>query len=334
MKTALHRTKTAYRPSTKSAHTTHLRTYLLFTIFMSLPHQPSVHSLLAFMEFLYVNSISHKVILNYVSSIKQAPRRFDWDLTPFSHRLIQSYLRSIAINPTSLPTPRGIFDLHTLASISWACTILDDPILFRAAFLLAFFAFLRMSNVAPHSKYKFDTKRHILRQDVIFQESGAHILIKWTKTLQDRSAHHFVQIPALQNRNLCPVLVLQQLLASRSLPPSAPLFAHKSLPFYPVIDTTLRDGLTKILTHIGIPLLGHCFNTFRRSGATLAYDNNIQLQHIMAHGLWKSCLDLPPERLSCSFNYIHNICGYNSTLSLVGLGVFQTFQLLKTFYLV
>ena len=160
--------------------------------------------------------------------------------------------------------------------------------LFRAAFLLAFFAFLRMSNVAPHSRYKFDTNTHILRQDIIFQQPGAHILIKWTKTLQDRSAHHFVQIPALHNKNLCPVLALQQLLDSRPLPPSAPLFAHKTSPFYPVIDTTLRYGLRKVLTHIGLPLVGHGFHTFRRSGATLAYDNNIQLQHIMAHGLWRS----------------------------------------------
>ena len=55
-----------------------------------------------------------------------------------------------------------------------------------------------------------------------------------------------------------------------------------------IIDTTLRDGLRKVLTHIGIPLLGQVFHTFRRSGATLAYDNNIQLQHVMAHSLWRS----------------------------------------------
>ena len=106
--------------------------------------------------------------------------------------------------------------------------------------------------------------------------------------MQDRSAHHFVQIPALHNKNLCPVLALKQLLASHPLPPSAPLFAHKSSPFHPVIDTTLRYGLRKVLTHIGLPLVGHGFHTFRRSGATLACDNNIQLQHIMAHGLWRS----------------------------------------------
>ena len=234
-------TKTAYRPSTKNAHNTHLRIYFSFTIFMSLPHQPSVQSLLAFMEFLYANSFSHRVILNYISSIKQAARRFNWSLSPFSHHLIHSYLRSIAINSTSLPTPRSIFDLTILAANSRACSILEDSTLFRAAFLLSFFAFLRMSNVAPHSRYKFDKNTHILRQDITFQEPGAHILIKWTKTLQDRSAHHFVQVPALSNKSLYPVLALQQLLSSRTLSPSSPLFVHKSPPFHPVIDTTLRD---------------------------------------------------------------------------------------------
>ena len=79
-------------------------------------------------------------------------------------------LRSISINSTVVPTPRSIFDLSSLAAISRACNILDDPELFRAAFLIAFFAFLRMSNVAPHSKFKFDPHRHILRQDIILQE--------------------------------------------------------------------------------------------------------------------------------------------------------------------
>ena len=62
VRSALDRTKTAFRPSTLSAHNTHLRTYLSFTIFMSLPHSPSVHSILALMEFLYANSLSYKVI--------------------------------------------------------------------------------------------------------------------------------------------------------------------------------------------------------------------------------------------------------------------------------
>ena len=145
-----------------------------------------------------------------------------------------------------------------------------------------------MSNVAPHSRFKFDSNMHFLRQDVIFTHSGAHVLLKWTKTLQETSSLHLVQIPLLFNPTVCPVRALQELIQSRLLPLSSPLFVHNSPPFHLVIDTTLQDGLRKVLMYLGIPLTGHGFHTFRRSGATLAYDNNVDLQHIMAHGLWRS----------------------------------------------
>ena len=288
LRSALTRARTAYRPSTMNAHHLHIRTYLAFVVFMDLPVELHVHSILAFLEYLHTNSISYKVLLNYISSLKRAALKYNWHPEVLSHRLVLDYIRSISINSTFTPTPRGIFDISTLALISRTCVILDDPILFRAIFLLAFFGFLRMSNIAPHSKFKFDSSRHFLRQDVIFADPGAHILLKWTKTLQERSAHHFVQIPALSNSYLCPVKAIQQLLASRPLPADSPLFVHMSPPFYPVIDTTIRDSLRKILDHLGIPSTGHGFHTFRRSGATLAFDNNVQLQHIMAHGLWRS----------------------------------------------
>ena len=97
-----------------------------------------------------------------------------------------------------------------------------------------------------------------------------------------------MQLLALSNPILCPVLALKKLMASRPLPPTFPLFVHPHSPHHLVIDTTIRDALRKVLDHIGMPLQGHGFHIFRQSGATLAYDNNVQLQHLMAHGLWRS----------------------------------------------
>ena len=165
---------------------------------------------------------------------------------------------------SKVPTIRGIFDISTLTLISQTCDILKNASLFRAAFLLAFFGFHKMSNIAPHSRYKFDQNKHFLRQDIIFAQPGAHVLLKWAKTLQDSTVHHFVQLPALSNPILCPVLALKKLLASRPLPRTSPLFVHPHPPYHPVIDTTIRGALRKILDHIGVPLQGHGFCTFRR----------------------------------------------------------------------
>ena len=145
-----------------------------------------------------------------------------------------------------------------------------------------------MSKLAPHGTAKFDPAVHILRQDMIFAPPGAHLLLKWTKTLQDNKSFHVIQLPEIQNIYLCPVRALKALLASRSLPPSAPLFTNNFLPYKQIIDTHIHDTLKKVLTHRNISHPSHGFHTFRRSGATFAFDHNVALRNIMAHGLWRS----------------------------------------------
>ena len=92
-RSAWKRVNTAYRPSTRSAHRTHLRTYLSFVVFMDLPLQFTIHSVLAFLEFLYVNNISHRVIQNYVVSLRTLANRYDWDstVTPVSSIIFEEH---------------------------------------------------------------------------------------------------------------------------------------------------------------------------------------------------------------------------------------------------
>ena len=179
-----------------------------------------------------------------------------------AHEAIARFLRSISINFKFSPTPRGVFDVHTLYRISLACDSLADPILYRAIFLTAFYGFFRMSNIAPHSASKFDPNYHFTRQDIIFGPPGVHMVTKWTKTLQHHRSHHTVQLPTIQNHFLCPVKALRALLASRILPPSAPLFANSFLPYGQVIDTHVKDALKKVVSQINIPLRPHGFHTF------------------------------------------------------------------------
>ena len=176
-----------------------------------------------------------KVIKNYLSSVRSVASYYHLDSNPTSDPVISRFIRSISINSPFSPTPRGIFSIEMLYHISIACEILSDPLLYRDIFLTSYFAFLRMSNIALHSVKKFDPSRHFLRQDVIFAPPGTHLIIKWTKTLQDNKSHHVVQLPQLSNIYLCPVRALSALMASRKLSPSAPLFAVQSFPHQQVI---------------------------------------------------------------------------------------------------
>ena len=174
-------------------------------------------------------------------------RQLNVDTSNCYHHMVQRYLRSISINSKFAPTPRGLFDIQTLYYISLSCDTLSDPILFRSIFLTAYFGFLRMSNFAPHSLSKFHPDKHFLRRDLPFAPPGAHLLVKWTKTLQDHKSHHVIQLPELDNMFLCPVRPLKALLASRPLSPSDPLFANSYPPYNQVIDSHIRYALKQIL---------------------------------------------------------------------------------------
>ena len=174
----------------------------------------------------HTNSLSNKVILNYLSSLKSAARQYKWDL---SHTI--SFHLTLDLSPSTTPLPLplgpcGIFALRTMTLISTTCNILDapPPHFIELPFCWHFFAFLRMSNEAPipdSNLILIDT--NFLRQNVIFHHPGTHVLRKWTKTLQETSFHHCVQIPLITNRTLCPVRAHQELMQSRPLSPLSPL---------------------------------------------------------------------------------------------------------------
>ena len=189
-------------------------------------------------------------------------KNFGLDHQDLFHQAIFRYLRSIQLNSPFRPSPRGLFDIQTLYHISMACDYLPDPHLYRAIFLTAFYGFLRMSNCAPHAGRLFDLFKHFLRQDAIFQPPGVHLILKWTKTMQDKS-YDVVQLPFIDNILLCPVMALQALLRSRPLHPTAPLFTNRDPPFAQVIDTHIRDALRFVLRSRNIPTSGHGFHTFR-----------------------------------------------------------------------
>ena len=279
---------TAYRPSTDQAHRTHFSTYLSVLLFYSLPLNVSAQNILIFLEFLVKNHLSPRVVRNYFASISSLAKFYHMDSSDLSHPAVFRFLRSLSINSTFRPTPRGVFSIRIMYDISKACDSLQDPILYRAIFLTAFYAFLRLSNIAPHSIRQFSQSKHFLRKDLIFAAPGAHLLIKWTKTIQDPNSSHMIQLPEVDNFYLCPVRALRALLQSRPLPSTAPLFATSYHPHLQVIDTHVRDALKVVLNILNISPVGHGFHSFRRSGATFAFDNNIPLQNIMAHGLWRS----------------------------------------------
>ena len=165
-----------------------------------------------------------------------------------------------------------------------------SPFTFKTIFLVTFFGFLRISNIAPHSYAQFDTSRHLTRSDVKFTKSGMRITLKWSKTMQTRDKVHIFTLPLLHPSPLCPVYPsLKRALAHYKPPPEHPLFQVRIKDGYRVVtESRLRKTLSKLNVKLGFEPHHFCFHTFRRSGATCAYNAHVPVQTIKSHGSWAS----------------------------------------------
>ena len=97
-------------------------------------------------------------------------------------------------NP-SLPTT---IDENILSHIIKATQQMQNPLVFQSLYLLCFFYFLRLSNILPHTAKIFYMSRQLCRGDLIFSQDSVVIIIKWSKSLQDRCTVATVTIQALE----------------------------------------------------------------------------------------------------------------------------------------
>ena len=169
------------------------------------------------------------------------------------------------------------------------CTFTYQGFVFKAVYLLAYFSFLRISNLVSHSIASFSPLRQLTRGDVSSTSKGLQILIKWTKTLQTQDKAKYINVPRLAGSPICPVAAIKFILQVLPGDRNAPLFqvlCHSR--WVPLTESRLRKHFTAILKKLNLFQCGFTFHSFRRSGATWAFNNNVSLQNIQQHGTWSS----------------------------------------------
>ena len=173
-----------------------------------------------------------------------------------------------------------------LHKISSSCEALESPVTFRAIFLIAYFRFLRISNLVPNRSKDFDTTRNITQGDIVIGTPGAHIILKWSKTMQHRDSVQIIQIPLLGSSSICPVKAIVAAINQHKLLPQDPVFLTSK--GYIVNQSQVRKALAAIIEIMQLPHGSLTFHDFRRSGATWALNHNVDIQNLQVHGGWRS----------------------------------------------
>ena len=178
----------AFRPATKHQYAQLWLDFQAFKLAAGLPF-----SQVAFMEFLAQNGQSPANIANYMAALRAYHIINNLPTAPFKDEHIQFFQRSLKLQAPLKPSKRSLLTIDILTKII-QCQNLPFPFIFTPLYLLALF-----SNILPHFTISFDKTRQLSCGNIIIQPQGAVVLVKWSKTIQNRKDVATVSIPALGN---------------------------------------------------------------------------------------------------------------------------------------
>ena len=276
----------ALAPSTRRTYSVMFRTFMAFLVFCKVPsHQVNVDILIAFMECLVMSKVKHAQLLNYISAIKTMSSAHSWQISDLNHSKLHMYLKSIQKSSQFSVKLHHLIDIQLLTSIVQKCDSTYLGYVFKTCYLMAFFGFFRLSNLVPHTARDFSLLKHLTRGDVFFHKDFVIILIKWSKTMQTNDQAKLIRLPILNNP-LCPAAAaLRHLLHHSPGAKNSPLFQFRSSQTWtPLTDNRVRSHLKNVLSLLNLNTSFITFHSFRRSGASFAFNHNVPLQQIQKHG--------------------------------------------------
>ncbi|VDI36001.1 Hypothetical predicted protein [Mytilus galloprovincialis] len=162
---------------------------------------------------------------------------------------------------------------------------------FWSLFLLAFFMMSRKSNLVPNSEKEFDENKQLCRGDIIIENDVLIIILKWSKTIQFGQRKLRIPISSIQGSILCPVNAYKNMIKAIPAVKKDPAFCKvKKGRILPITYKEYQNKLRYLIQKTGRNSLFYSTHSFRRGGATLAFDAEVSTELIQLHGDWHSVM--------------------------------------------
>lgn len=164
---------------------------------------------------------------------------------------------------------------------------------FVAAMLVAFFGFLRKANVCPvkDNGNPAEDLSPVCRGDFEFASdlSVVWLHLRKTKTIQFGQRTLRVPLPHIPGSILCPVTALRRLFGAVAAPPEAYAFSYSVQGRLTTLTHRVFVARFKSdLLSVGLDSSQYAGHSFRRGGATFAFQCGAPAAQIKEQGDWKS----------------------------------------------
>ena len=280
--------RSAYAEGTVKNLKIQWESYLSFCIYFGLAFLPAETDILClYAQFLSRTFKATQSIRNYISGIKTMHYVLGYSTDKVNDFLVNLSLKGMArLKPhcvqQALPiTPDMLVHMSTFMDLSQ-----PSDIVYWCLFLFAFYLFARKSNLVPTTKQDLQSKKFLLRKNVSVHESFLLVTMNWSKTNQ--YGERILQTPLvpIPGSILCPVSAYNTMCSKVKAKSNDPLF---SLPngkciTYSKFQARLRELISKLSLDPSL----YSSHSFRRSGATFAFQSGVSSELIQLHGDWKS----------------------------------------------
>jgi site-specific recombinase XerD len=168
-----------------------------------------------------------------------------------------------------------------ICTLSQVCYNQFETALFRAAYTLAFYAFLRISEIVGGGN---SNRLGLQRQDIQLS-SGLSVFISGSKTDQANMGATLYITPVAAAAQYCPVHAMSLYLKLRPQQPG-PLFIHED--GRKLSRQQFQAVLTKVATVLAWDTKRYTTHSFRIGAATTAAINGMSQEFIQKKGRWAS----------------------------------------------
>lgn len=248
---------------------------------------PDVEQVAQFISYLSWEGYAGATISTYISGIAFGMQTLGWpDVTHcfIIRRLVDGCRRKHARRDTRCPITLPILK-RIINSLAHVCTTSYESALFQAAFLVAFFGFLRVGELTVNSRHG---PISLSEGDVHIRGLGRHekmhVTIQRSKTDQAGRGCCIV-IPPNDMAHLCPIHAVSAYLALRS-PLGIAFFRH--FDSHPLTRHEFNAMLKRAITFLGLPVAFFSSHSFRIGAATSAAMAGVPDVCIQNMGRWAS----------------------------------------------
>lgn len=277
----------ALATNTTNAYNTGLNSFEKFRTVYSILKDwpPSIDTIALFIAWLSLQGLKDSTARLYINAIGfQCKIRGCNDISRnfVVQKALEGLKRSVRRNSLRLPITQVLLK-GILGALQNVCSNEYETRLFTAAYCLAFFGFLRVSELVATNRS--NTGFVIMKSDIIIDGSGESLLLVIRHSKNDQHGHGAQLKLCRTGTQICPVLSVQRFLLQRPFI-NGPLLCH--LDGAPLTRYQFSAILKRCLSRLGLQYDRYTSHSFRIGAATAAAVAGYPPDVIQRAGRWRS----------------------------------------------